>query len=104
MSSLTPGVTARILAPKLSALLQQSVIVDNRPGAGGTVGSEQVVKSAADGYTLLLAGRGPIVAAPLSYPNLPYAPGKDLAPVTRAVALIPGRCFDSTFAMPPPIG
>lgn len=77
--------TARILAPKLSALLHQSVIVDNRPGAGGTVGTEQVVKSAADGYTLLLAGRGPIVAAPLTYPNLPYAPGKDLAPVTRAV-------------------
>jgi len=79
-------VTARILAPKLSELLQQNVIVDNRPGAGGTVGSDQAAKSPADGYSLLLAGRGPIAAAPLMYPNLAYSPAKDLAPVSRAVS------------------
>jgi len=79
-------VTARIVAPKLGELLRQNVIVDNRPGAGGTLGTDQVAKSAPDGYTLVLAGRGPIAAAPLTYPNLPYAPDKDLAPVSRAVA------------------
>jgi tripartite-type tricarboxylate transporter receptor subunit TctC len=79
-------VTARIVAPKLSELLHQNVLVDNRGGAGGTLGSDQVAKSAADGYTLLLAGRGPIAAAPLVYPNLPYSPSQDLAPVTRVVA------------------
>jgi tripartite-type tricarboxylate transporter receptor subunit TctC len=78
-------VTARIVAPKLSELLRQNVIVDNRPGAGGTVGTEQVTKSPADGYTLVLAGRGPIAAAPLTYPNLAYSPTRDLVTVTRAV-------------------
>ena len=78
-------VTARIVAPKLSELLRQNVIVDNRPGAGGTLGTEQVTKSPGDGYTLLLAGRGPIAAAPFTYPNLPYSPAKDIATVTRAV-------------------
>jgi tripartite-type tricarboxylate transporter receptor subunit TctC len=78
-------VTARIVAPKLSELLRQNVIVDNRPGASGTLGAEQVTKSPADGYTLLLAGRGPIAAAPLTYPNLPYSPTKDLVTVTRVV-------------------
>jgi tripartite-type tricarboxylate transporter receptor subunit TctC len=78
-------VTARIVAPKLSELLRQNVIVDNRPGAGGTLGADQVAKSPPDGYTLLLAGRGPIAAAPLVHTNLPYAPSKDLATVTRAV-------------------
>lgn len=78
-------VTARIVAPKLSELLRQNVIVDNRPGAGGTLGSEHVTKSPGDGYTLLLAGRGPIAAAPFTYPNLAYAPAKDLVTVTRVV-------------------
>jgi tripartite-type tricarboxylate transporter receptor subunit TctC len=78
-------VTARIFAPKLSELLRQNVIVDNRPGAGGTLGTEQVTKSPGDGYTLLLAGRGPIAAAPFTYPNLAYSPTRDLVTVTRAV-------------------
>ena len=78
-------VTARILAPKLAELLRQNVIVDNRPGAGGTLGTDQVAKSPPDGYTLLMAGRGPIAAAPLVYPKLSYAPAQDIAPVTRAV-------------------
>ncbi len=78
-------VTARIVAPKLSELLRQNVVVDNRPGASGTLGAEQIARSAPDGYTLLLAGRGPIVAAPLTYTKLTYSPGQDLAPVTRAV-------------------
>jgi len=78
-------VTARIVGPKLAELMRQSVIVDNRAGAGGTVGTDQVAKSAPDGYTLVLAGRGPIAAAPLMYPNLPYAPDTDLAPVSRMV-------------------
>jgi tripartite-type tricarboxylate transporter receptor subunit TctC len=78
-------VTARIVAVKLAELLRQNVIVDNRPGAGGTLGTDHVAKSAPDGYTLLLAGRGPIAAAPLVYPNLAYVPTKDLAPVSRVV-------------------
>lgn len=77
--------TARIFSVKLAELLKQNVIIDNRAGAGGTLGTEHVTKSAPDGYTLLLAGRGPIAAAPLVYPKLAYSPTKDLAPVTRVV-------------------
>src|SRR5689334_12327874 len=59
----TPGggvdATARTIAPKLSELLGQPVIVDNRPGAAGTVGADYVAKAPPDGYVLLVGGRGP---------------------------------------------
>lgn len=71
---------ARIIAQKLSERLKQPVVVDNRPGAGGTVGTDHVAKSAPDGYTLLLSDIGVYSVAPALYPKLPYKPA-DLAPL-----------------------
>ena len=73
-------VIARTVAQKLTIALGQQVIVDNRPGASGMIGAEQVVKAAPDGYTLLTV---PITYAvtPSVYPKMPYDAEKDLAPV-----------------------
>ena len=78
----------RTLADALTKALKKTVIVENKVGAGGTIGSDSVVKSAPDGYTLLLGLMGPISIAPKIAPNLPYDPQKDLAPI-RLVALMP---------------
>jgi len=81
---LSPGgfadVPGRILASRLSASLRQNVFVENRPGAGGTIGADFVVKSAPDGYTLLFTGT-PHVISPWIYRKLPYDPLKDFEPV-----------------------
>ena len=73
-------ILARVLAQKLTARWNQPVIVDNRPGAGGSLGANLVAKSPADGYTLLLSDTAIVTIGPALYANLPYAP-KDLAPV-----------------------
>ena len=72
---------ARTVAPKLSEAFGQPVVVDNRGGAGGTIGTDIVAKARPDGYTLLVASLGVAVNAVL-YPKLPYDTLKDLAPVT----------------------
>lgn len=72
---------ARTLAPRLNEALGQPVVVDNRGGAGGTVGTDIVAKARPDGHTLLIASMGVAVNAVL-YPKLPYDTLKDLAPVT----------------------
>lgn len=72
---------ARTIAPKLNEALGQSVVVDNRGGAGGTIGTDIVAKARPDGHTLLVASMGVAVNAVL-YPRLPYDTLKDLAPVT----------------------
>jgi tripartite-type tricarboxylate transporter receptor subunit TctC len=72
---------ARTIAPRLSDAFGQSVIVDNRAGAGGTIGTDIVAKARPDGHTLLIASMGVAVNAAL-YPKLPYDTLKDLAPVT----------------------
>jgi tripartite-type tricarboxylate transporter receptor subunit TctC len=77
--------TARTLAPKLAELLGQPVIVDNRPGAAGTVGADYVAKAPAEGYVLLVGGRGPTSAAPLMHKKLPYVPARDLTAVSNLV-------------------
>src|SRR5437016_9329619 len=72
---------ARMLAEKLTASLKQTVLVDNRPGAGGNIGAEHAAKSPADGYTVLIAASGIVTANAFLY-KLAYDPLKDLAPVT----------------------
>lgn len=79
-------VLARRLAEGLRVSLGQPVIVENRGGAGGTIGSDFVAKSAADGYTLLMGVTGTHGVAPSLYPNLTYQPLKDFAPVSLVVS------------------
>ena len=83
-------VTARVLAAKLTEALSQSVVVENRPGANGIVALENVAKSAADGYTLLMANLGPNAINPVIYKKLPYDAIKDFTPVmlTTLVPLV----------------
>src|SRR6195256_926843 len=71
-------IAARLLAQKLQESLGQPFVIDNRPGAGGSVGTAVAAKSAPDGYTLLAASSGPISVMP-SLQKLPYDPLTDLA-------------------------
>jgi tripartite-type tricarboxylate transporter receptor subunit TctC len=80
-------VTARIVAQKLSDAWRQQVVVDNRAGAGGNIGAEAVAKSAADGYTLLLATTGVMAINHRLYRNLPFDALRDFAPITQIGAL-----------------
>jgi tripartite-type tricarboxylate transporter receptor subunit TctC len=72
---------ARWAAQQLTPALGQQVIVENRPGAGGVPGTEAVVKSAPDGYTLLAGNPGPLTIAPSVRSQMPYDPLRDLAPI-----------------------
>ncbi len=74
---------ARLIQPKLQAALGQQVIVDNRSGAAGNIGTDQVAKSGADGHTLLLAASGPMAVNKSLYKTLNFDPLKDLAAVTQ---------------------
>ncbi|NKI96461.1 tripartite tricarboxylate transporter substrate binding protein [Rhizobacter sp. SG703] len=78
----TTDILARALAPELSRVFGQQFIVDNKPGAGGNVGAEQVAKSAPDGYTLLMGTVGTHGINQSLYPKLPFDPIKDFSPVT----------------------
>src|SRR3954470_438551 len=75
------SIVARIVADKLSEALVQQIVVENRPGAGGTVGTRGVAKSPPDGYTLLLGYTGTLAIGPTLYPNAGYDPRKDFAPI-----------------------
>jgi tripartite-type tricarboxylate transporter receptor subunit TctC len=81
---LAPGggtdLAARVTAQKLTERWGQQIIVDNRPGAGGNIGTELVARAAPDGYTLLVTNPAPIVVNPWLFAKLPYEP-KDLTPV-----------------------
>jgi len=77
--------TARLVAAKMQDALGQPVVIDNRTGAGGIIATDHVAKSAPDGYTLLVSGRGPLAAAPLTNPNLPYVTARDIASVSNLV-------------------
>ena len=76
---------ARLIAQKLTERLGQQVIVENKPGAGGNLGAEFAVKSAPDGYTLLLVA-GSYTVNPSLYKKIPFDVKKNLIPVTRAGA------------------
>ena len=75
-------VSARLLANELTEQLGQSVVVENRGGAGGTAGTTAVVRAPPDGYTLLLTDTS-LSISPGLYPNLPYDPVRDLAQISR---------------------
>ena len=75
----------RILAPKLSEMLGQTCVVENRAGAGGVVGTDIVTKSAPDGYTLGHCTVSQVVIAPALYERLPFVPEKDLTPISPTV-------------------
>jgi tripartite-type tricarboxylate transporter receptor subunit TctC len=77
---------ARTIAPRLAERLAQQVVVDNRPGAGGNLGTEIVAKSAPDGYTMLMGSVGPLAINASLFTRLPFDPLKDLAPVTLAAS------------------
>src|SRR5581483_1156449 len=79
-------IIGRILAQKLSERLGQQVVVDNRAGAGGSIGTEAAVRSAPDGYTLVLASTSEIAVNPGIYSNLPYDTVKDLTPVAMVAS------------------
>jgi len=74
-------ITARTLAPAFSEALGQQVIVENRAGAGGTIGTAAVVRAPADGYTLLLGSSGTVTSGPAVFRNLSYDPLRDLVAI-----------------------
>jgi len=76
---------ARMIAARLSEQLGQQVVVDNRPGAGGSVGGEAVARANRDGHTLLMAANGTIAVSPHIVANLPYDALRDLAPISLVV-------------------
>ena len=82
----TPGsgtdIVARAVAQSLTESWQQSIVVDNRPGAGGTIAGELVAKANPDGYTLMLGNVSTLAIARSLYPKLPYDPLRDFAPIT----------------------
>jgi len=75
--------SARVISDKLGARLGQSVVVENRPGASGNIGTQQVAAAAPDGYTLLLGFDGTMVVNPHVYAKLPFDTLRDFAPVTK---------------------
>ena len=83
---LAPGggndILSRGLSKHLSESLGQSVVIDNRPGASGIIGTETAARAAPDGYTLLMAGSGQMSINPSLYRKLPYDPFRDFVPIT----------------------
>jgi len=75
------SIVGRVIADRLSQLLGENIVVDNRPGAGGTVGTKLVAKSEPDGYTLLLGYTGTLAIGPSLYKNVGYDPRKDFVPI-----------------------
>jgi len=78
-------ITGRVIGAGLARMWGQPVVIENRSGAGGTLGAAMVAKAAPDGYTLLLGVTGSHGIAGALYPNLPYDPQKDFEPISRAV-------------------
>lgn len=84
----SPDILARAIGARIGPALGQAVVVDNRPGAGGTVGAAEAARAEADGQTLLMGHVGTLAVAPTLYPKLPYDPLKAFVPVA-AVARVP---------------
>ena len=95
-------ITARLVAPGLAEALGQPVVVENKPGAGGTIGADFVAKAAPDGYTLLMGSNSTFSVAPSLYPRNPYNPLRDFQPVimiaTAPFVLVVNAASPSTSA------
>jgi tripartite-type tricarboxylate transporter receptor subunit TctC len=78
----TTDIIARLVGNQLAQMWGQPVVIDNRPGAGGNIGTESVVRSTPDGYTLLVGSNGPMAVNHSLYRNLPYDARRDLAAIT----------------------
>jgi tripartite-type tricarboxylate transporter receptor subunit TctC len=79
----TTDIMARTVAQRLSERFKQPFMIENKPGAGGNLGTEVAVRSPADGYTLIINSVGPMAVNPTLYKNLPYNPLTDLVPVAQ---------------------
>jgi tripartite-type tricarboxylate transporter receptor subunit TctC len=88
---------ARIIAKKLTEDIGQSVVVENRAGAGGNIAAQHIANAAPDGYTIHLTSVGPMSVAPYMVKNLPYDPKKDIAPITMGVV------FPNVFVVHPSV-
>jgi tripartite-type tricarboxylate transporter receptor subunit TctC len=80
-------ILARLVSPKLTEHLGQSVVIENRGGAGGTIGMEMLAKLPADGYSLAMGGSSNLAVAPSLYQKLGYDPAKDFAPIINVAAV-----------------
>lgn len=80
-------IVARQLGAQLSKQMGQSIVVENRPGATGTIAASNVAQSPADGYSMMLASQSTMVIAPSMYAKLPFDPLKDFMPVTQVVSM-----------------
>lgn len=78
----TPDIVGRALGQKLNEAWGQPVVVENKTGAGGNIGTAEAAKSAPDGYTLVIGINGPVAVNKALYKSLPYDPEKDLAPIS----------------------
>jgi tripartite-type tricarboxylate transporter receptor subunit TctC len=78
----TPDIVGRVLGQKIQEKWGQPVVTENRPGAGGNIGTAEAARAAPDGYTLLISINGPIAVNKALYASLPYDPQKDLKPIS----------------------
>lgn len=99
----TPGgttdIVVRMLAPELTKIWGQPIIVDNRPGAGGNIGGGHVAKQKPDGYSLFMGSSGPLTSNPALYKNMPYDTLRDFEAITL-VAEVPNMLVVNPRAMP----
>ena len=86
---------ARIVARKLTESIGQTVVVENRAGAGGNIAAQHIAAAAPDGYTISLSSVGPLSVSPAMYNDLPYDPKRDIAPITM------GMVFPNVFVVHP---
>ena len=84
----TTDIAARLMAPKMQAVLGQPVVVENRAGAHGNIASEHVVRSPPDGHTILMGTIGGLSINPIMYGNLSFDPQTDLTPITRVAMIV----------------
>jgi tripartite-type tricarboxylate transporter receptor subunit TctC len=80
-------IVARTMGPRLTEIWHQPIVVDNRPGASGVIGTEAAARSAPDGHTLFIGTLGNLTANQYLYPKMPVDPLRDLAPLTQVVAV-----------------